>query len=401
MAQRLVKGLRRVLHDLDPSRIDARDAVALLDTFAEGERLCAAAKALLAGRIDDSKIWKREGHHSAAHLVAASTGASVGQARALVDTARHLPELPATEEALRAGQLSEAQAREITSAAVEAPGAERELLERAHSDGLAGLKQFAAQVKANAMSAADEQARYRRIHAGRYVRGWTDPDGARRGEWVLTPDADARLWAAIDAERERVFAQARAEGRHESPDAYAADALVALADRAANGVGDDGKASVGTNTTVLLRVDAEALRHGTTTNGEVCEIAGVGPVPVAVAREMLGDALLKIVITKGVDVLNVTHVGRTRLAHVQTALDWLFTECGVVDCHRRLNLQYHHTEPYRETKHTRLAELVPLCEGDHDLVEHRGCTLHKRTDGEYDLVPPDGHTDERGPPPDP
>jgi len=73
----------------------------------------------------------------------------------------------------------------------------------------------------------------------------------------------------------------------------------------------------------------------------------------------------------------------------------------VVDCHRRLNLQYHHTEPYRETKHTRLAELVPLCEGDHDLVEHRGCTLHKRTDGEYDLVPPDGHTDERGPPPDP
>jgi len=98
-------------------------------------------------------------------------------------------------------------------------------------------------------------------------------------------------------------------------------------------------------------------------------------------------------------VLNVTHVGRTRTAPVQTALQWLFTECGVVGCHQRDHLEYHHTNPYRDTKVTRLRELVPLCPHQHDLVEHRGFALRRRADGEYDLLPPDnGDKDERGPP---
>ena len=100
--------------------------------------------------------------------------------------------------------------------------------------------------------------------------------------------------------------------------------------------------------------------------------------------------------------LNVTHVGRTRTAPVQTALQWLFTECGVVGCHQRDHLEYHHTEPYRQTKVSRLRELVPLCSHQHDLVTHRGFQLRPRPDGEYDVVPPDnGDEDERGPPPDP
>ncbi len=49
----------------------------------------------------------------------------------------------------------------------------------------------------------------------------------------------------------------------------------------------------------LLRVDAEALRRGRVQGAELCEIAGVGPVPVSVARDLLGDAVLKLVITPG------------------------------------------------------------------------------------------------------
>ena len=297
---------------------------------------------------------------------------------------------------MRAGQLSEAQAREVASAAVEAPGAERPLLERARAGGFAGLKQYAARVKANAMSEQDEEARYRRIHASRHVRWWTDADGADRGEWKLTPDAGARLRAALRVEQERVFKQARAEERREPAEAYAADALVALADRTLEGGSDRPPPP---KATVLLRLDATALQRGHTTGDETCEIAGVGPVPVAVARELLGDALLKLVITDGVDVLNVTHAGRTRTAAVQTALEWLFTECGVVDCHQREHLEYHHTEPYRNTKVTRLRELVPLCDHQHDLVTHHGFTLQPRPDGQYDLLPPDDHADgERAPP---
>ena len=60
----------------------------------------------------------------------------------------------------------------------------------------------------------------------------------------------------------------------------------------------------------LLRVDAQALRRGHVPGEELCEIAGVGPVPVSVARDLLGEAILKLVITDGVDVANVTHLGR-------------------------------------------------------------------------------------------
>ena len=42
--------------------------------------------------------------------------------------------------------------------------------------------------------------------------------------------------------------------------------------------------------------------RGSVEGDEVCEIAGLGPIPVRVARELLGDAILKLVITKGVDV---------------------------------------------------------------------------------------------------
>ncbi|HMG28657.1 MAG TPA: DUF222 domain-containing protein, partial [Jiangellaceae bacterium] len=60
----------------------------------------------------------------------------------------------------------------------------------------------------------------------------------------------------------------------------------------------------------LLRVDVAALRRGRVAGGELCEIRGVGPVPVPVAEALLGQAVLHLVITRGTDVLNVTHLGR-------------------------------------------------------------------------------------------
>ena len=50
--------------------------------------------------------------------------------------------------------------------------------------------------------------------------------------------------------------------------------------------------------------------------------SGSGPIPVSVARELLGDAILKLVITKGVDVTNVTHLGRSVTVAQQVALWW-------------------------------------------------------------------------------
>jgi Domain of unknown function (DUF222) len=87
------------------------------------------------------------------------------------------------------------------------------------------------------------------------------------------------------------------------------------------------RASVNPRYLALLRVDVEALRRGSVTGGELCEIAGVGPVPVTVARGLLGDAIVKLVITDGVDVLNVTHLGRVPTAAQKAALLWMNPTC--------------------------------------------------------------------------
>jgi hypothetical protein len=60
----------------------------------------------------------------------------------------------------------------------------------------------------------------------------------------------------------------------------------------------------------VVRVDHKAFRRGHTEPGEVCEVAGVGPVPVAVARRLSCDAILKALIMDGNDVRSVAHFGR-------------------------------------------------------------------------------------------
>jgi hypothetical protein len=277
------------------------------------------------------------------------------------------------------------------------------------------------------MSEEERQERYDRVHRTRYLRFVTGADGAEHGEWRTTADIGARIKAIIRAEQDRQFRAARTEGRREPLEAYAVDALATIAERSLLNdphrdadAGDDGGAKSDTKAgakkgaktgrktpaakTVIIRVDANLLqRHPVDVDDdEICEIAGVGPVPVSVARAALGnDAMVKLVITKGTDVLNVTHIGRTRTAAVQTALDWLYDECAVKGCHQRVYLDYHHTEDYHQTGHTTLRELVPLCKPQHRLVTHRRFTLRRRDDGEYNLIPPDHNNaggDERGPP---
>ncbi len=48
-----------------------------------------------------------------------------------------------------------------------------------------------------------------------------------------------------------------------------------------------------------------------------------------------GGPILKAVVTKGKDVVNVTHLGRRPNAAQQTALDWLFPSCAAEGCGTR------------------------------------------------------------------
>jgi hypothetical protein len=92
---------------------------------------------------------------------------------------------------------------------------------------MAGLRERCARVKA---AACDESTRHEALHRRRQLRHWTDPEGAFRLDGRLTPESGAVVLAALEPYKERIFSQARKNGYKESYEAYAADALVEMAE---------------------------------------------------------------------------------------------------------------------------------------------------------------------------
>ena len=131
----------------------------------------------------------------------------------------------------------------------------------------------------------------------------------------------------------------------------------------------------------VLLVDAEALRRGHAEPGETCEIAGVGPVPVSVARDVFGESLLSIVIRRGVAVQTVVHTGRVATEVQRTAL---FVQqlgrCIDDGCDRRM-AEADHITPYTIVRETALPNLAGRC---------RPCHRRKTLGESYERPPPSG-----------
>jgi hypothetical protein len=370
----VVTTLREMVSGFDPGVLDGADAVAVLGLFGEVERLGAAGVALAAGRVEATRAWQGSGNRSAAHFVAQRCGSSVRSAVVALETAKRLESLPATEAALRSGTLSMAQANEIASTAGPRPDKEAELVAAAGSQTLPALQDKCRAMRAEGTGGAEG---YERVRQHRYLRHWTDADGAFRLEARLCPDAGAKVLAALEVHQRRIFAHARRQGRRESYDAYAADALVALAE-------GDGH---GPRAVVHARVDHSALVRGQVEEGEVCDIPGVGPIPVSVARELLDDGVLKVVVTKGVDVVAVAHGGRTVPAHVRSALETRDPKCVVPGCDVRDRLEIDHLVAFAEGGPTTLENLARLCHRHHALKTHQGWILAGRP-GAWTWDPP-------------
>ena len=114
-----------------------------------------------------------------------------------------------------------------------------------------------------------------------------------------------------------------------------------------------------------VRVDFPALVRGRTEPGEVCEITGVGPVPVAVVSQMLDDAILRVVVVDGADVVSVSHPGRFVGARLRTAVEELFPECAISGCHVTAHLEIDHNLPVEAGGPTALWNLDRLCRHHH------------------------------------
>ena len=102
--------LGEVTAELDGDVLDVDRAKRLVDVLTRCERFAVAGRGVAAGRVATTINWKRAGHSNPAEWLANTTGVSVGQASRELETAKRLEALPATAEAFRAGELSEAQA---------------------------------------------------------------------------------------------------------------------------------------------------------------------------------------------------------------------------------------------------------------------------------------------------
>ena len=277
---------------LDPDDLPASHAPALWCELDQLARQVAAAKLLVARRVDDSMAWRREGFASAAEYLAARGGTSLGSARKELDTSKALPDLPATKQALLDGSLSAAQGALIAEAATVNPAAERTLVDAAGRDSFKELKDRS--LRAKAAGDADPEATQRRLHRNRSLREYTDSEGAWNLHARGTAADGAKVHAALGAAHRgavprRAGRRPPRDSARRGPSTRSSTSLRARSSRQrlvgprAQPTTDRGEVARRRHQ-ALVRCDLEALQRGAVEGDEVCEVAGVGPIPVEPGR---------------------------------------------------------------------------------------------------------------------
>jgi hypothetical protein len=381
----LRESLQSLVRDFDAQVCDGALAKRFVEEFSQVRRLAEAGVTLALAQVDDTGAWAHggEGARSTAEWFAKQAGLPLGDAIRTTETSKKVAALPATEAALRSGRLSPAQAHQITDAASEDPRAESELVVLARHGSFRQLRDRARQRKAAAQDDAERAARQLRL---RGATRWTDDDGMRNYGVKLTPEQAARFEPTWDRLIDAQFAAARRDGRRESAEAYAADALVAMAEGVSTGsVGGSGSPLHG-----LILVDATALRRGHAIAGETCVVDGIGPIDVPAAKRLLGDAVVDILVSDGVDVRTVAHAGRSANRRQKAALlaEW---ECEVRGCGVRRGLEIDHIETWADTQRTAIEHLGPKCGWHHHLKTNKRWRDGPRgDDGKRELFPADG-----------
>jgi hypothetical protein len=357
--------LREALSGFEPALLSGADCGRLAEELAATEKACAAARVLAAARAVECGAHRERGFQDGAAWVAHQAGGTLAQARQALGTAAGLSECPGTRAALLAGEVSLAQASEITRAQADVPGAEEALLDVARCSDLVRLRDKA---REHYQASSHTEDLYRQHQRARDCRLWRDRLGMVRFAGALPPEKGVAFShrLEIDAQRARRAAR-RAGAEPESFGAYLADALAALAN--GDSSGHPGRAEL------AIVCDLYAYRRGHAHPGEACHIIDGGPIPVRVAKELGKDAFLKAVLHDGVAVHTVKHFGRHLPGELRSALDLGpvpgFTGAECADCGRRFGLEYDHVNPLANQGPTAYSNLQPRCWADHQAKTER------------------------------
>jgi hypothetical protein len=353
--------LERAAEEFEPGVYDVVGAKELVDLTTRGERFLGSIRGRAARRVEQAGTWKKSPHRSAAHWLAEATGESVGAAARTLETARRLEDLPETADAFRAGELSEAQASEIAAAASQDRSAEHRLLETAR--GSKSFKTVRDACRDVSMRAVDDRDQARWLHEHRSATYWSDSNGHWRLEAKLSPDDAAWVRSALELKSEEFFQAARARGELEPHAAHCADALVAVVTGQAPKKPLDAR----------LHADQTALDRGFVQPGEQCELEGIGPIPVTMARAMLDDA--RVTVVGHDDAGDITHISsleRTIPARLRRWVEEAYPRCGVEGCTDKWRLEIDHIVGVEDGGRTEKQNLWRICRHHHKLKTFYG-----------------------------
>jgi hypothetical protein len=236
--------------------------------------------------------------------------------------------------------------------------------------------------RAKAAADPDEDATHARIHARRHIRTGRDGDGAFTGSIYGTVRDGNRLLAFLQPFRDQIFEANRRAGRHDPADAMDFDALLAMAAAA-----HTNRTATATATATTVKPPAqvnvvvtyEALIRGHQPGEDAAYIAGLGPVPVSVVRDIMADAFLVGAVMHGTEVAKIKRFGRHVPRELRDALRIRDRfRCATPGCDNWQRLELDHLEPWGRGGPTSYDNLHDLCtpchraKTEHDRLFHAG-----------------------------
>lgn len=266
---------------------------------------------------------------------------SLGRGKQAVESGKALKDADEVREALASGDISLDQAAEIARAEQARPGSAGELLSVAHTQAFHVLRDKARKV---CLEAQQNQGLFERQHGARCARSFSDELGMVHLHLALEPHLGRPIVNRAEAEADRLYRRAKAQGQKEPFERHLADAYAGLL---------CGTATARPRRPELVVVVSHGVaKRGWTDvrEGELCKIPGAGPIAPEIAREIALDAFLSGVFYDGVDLRQLRRWTRNTPVEVRLALELGdppdFDGVRCVDCGNRFRTENDHLEPH-------------------------------------------------------
>ncbi len=379
----------------DSELIAAQEAASWLLRLAEVQASIVATEAARRSNGAGGGLARRSGHRNAPSMVAHSSGGTVGQARELIaaggllndaaqddaaggDDARGgesrgpAPRYPKVAAGFASGEISAAKAALVKQTLDQLDGVmpeqEERLVAKAVRLSLEDLRKACLQAVALWDQSRWEE-REARIRAERFIAFKDDGDGAVHVSGRMDAASAAPIMSWLDAQVRAGFAKRRDDGLDTADPGEAGRMRVdALADLARHGMRCD-LPGTGVSTTVVVRMDVEALRDGVGIGA--CDALST-PMSASQLRQMAVDARAIPVVLGGQSLpLDVGRALRFFTPAQRIAL--AERDGGCAFCHAPVAwTDAHHINSWSQTGRSDLSNGVLLCTRCHHRIHDDG-----------------------------